>query len=247
MDARDSVEPAATYHQQRLDRTLNGNGWLDPVDTPGLLLHVIPTETFSSEGYYRFELNGIEYESLSVLSNPFGHSRSRGSHFRTETGIGKSLSSQSPDIDDISRYVHLSSAGVLEAAIGSMANESGRYEDAYQMSASSFEAKLVSGINEYCTILATEGGFETFEVHLSLFEVEDVVFVYENTHREPFSPPQFKSNTVAPFPTIVSQVDSDREARAELKPLFEAIWRAADRDSPPTISDSGEWELGGEY
>ena len=232
----------SAYHQHRLNSVLNDPDLLDFQDTTGFLLHVIPQNTFTTNKPYRIDIRGVDQTPVVAPVNPYSRSPG-GSSSNTVTGIMDQVTKWVNDQSLVCRYAHLSTIGIVEAAATEL-TRSRRRGEGEQMSATAFEATIVSAIREYTSFLTEEGLSGPFQIHLSMFGTEDVEFLYESDMMGAY---RFNSDIIEPHPVFVETVESDADMRHELSPLLASIWRAVGQVRPPTITHEGDWSLDGEY
>lgn len=166
------------YHEQRRQQITSSESLLGFPDDPGFVVHVVPENTFDIEDHYRLDIGVVEHASPTVLTDPRTGSGYGSSFARTATGKAVQKTSNNDEGESVTRrYSHVSSTGIIEAVSGRVANTRGSI-DGEQMSATSWEAKVVSGVQNYTEFLADNGIEGPFEVHLSMFNMADVAFVY---------------------------------------------------------------------
>lgn len=235
----------SVYHEERLQTILNGESLLDYLNEAGFVLHVYPDGVFETEDYYHIDVGDFQRGEPIVPTNPYSGAGRGNSVGRTATGRAVLRTTSNGDETLVGRYAHASAVGIIEAVSGSISSGHGRI-DGEQLSASSWEAMIVSSVNSYAELLENQGLSGPFEIHLSMFNMEDVAFVYEEGHMFG-GPERFQSDDVTPFPVSVSSQDSDVDMRDELAPLLESVWRAAGYDDVHTLDQEGDWELEGDY
>lgn len=243
---RTDEQQSAYYHEQRRQKIANGESLLGYPDAPGFVFHVIPEGTFDAEDYYRLNIEAVEHDASTVPTDPHSGAGYAGSFTRTATGKAVQKTSNNDEGETVvGRYAHTSTTGIIEAVSGQISYSRGNI-DGEQVSATSWEAMVVSSAQNYTTFLADNGIEGPFEVQLSLFNMANVAFVYDRG-RMPGRTERFASDTVAPFPTTVEAQDSGAEMWVDLKPILESVWRAAGCDSIYTEDANGDWELDGNY
>lgn len=237
----------AYYHEKRRQKIMNGESFLGFPDAPGFVVHVVPEDTFDTEEFYRLNADLVEHDSPTVPSNPYSGAGHASSFTQTATGKAVQKTSNNDEGETVvGRYAHMSSTGIIEAVSGRISSLHGSL-DGEQMSATAWEAMVVSNVQNYTAFLEDNGIEGPFEVHLSLFNMSDVAFLYESGRMVGGRNERFDSDTIAPFPVTVEAQNSDAEMWVEFKPVLESVWRAVGFSNMYTEDENGDWELDGDY